>query len=47
MVLDDQINRQTSLKTSTMKEDVILKKCLTAVTPKIHEVGSLRDTVNF
>jgi hypothetical protein len=38
MVLGDQINRQTSLKTNTMNEVVILKKFLSAVTPKMHKV---------
>ena len=38
MVFGDQINRQTSLKTHTMNEVVILKKFLTAVTHKMHKV---------
>jgi hypothetical protein len=34
----DQINRQTSLKTNTMNEVVILNKFLTSVMPKMHKV---------
>jgi hypothetical protein len=38
MVFGDQINHQTSLKTHTMNEVVILKTFLSAVTLKMHNV---------
>jgi hypothetical protein len=38
VVLGEQINRQTSLETRTMNEEVILKIFLTAVTPKMPKV---------
>lgn len=42
VVLGEQINRQTSLETRTMNEEVILKIFLTAVTPKMPKMPKVR-----
>jgi hypothetical protein len=45
MVLVDQFNRQTLLKTNTINEVVILKNFLAAVTPKMHKVRRALFTI--